>query len=238
MTSLTDRRILITGAAGGLGPTVVQAAQDSGARLVLVDRSQERLDALAADYAKAVESTHVVDLLDPDAVAALASSLTASAPIDAVWHLVGGWRGGTPLAEQPLEDWEWLHGLLVRTTVHVARSFAEPLKASTLGGRFAIISAKEAQAPTSKNAAYATAKAASEAIVLALANEFKATAATANVVVVPAILTPAMRAKDPGKDWGSFVPAEQIADALVYLSSTAGSTMNGQRIRLYTGGPS
>ncbi len=75
-------------------------------------------------------------------------------------------------------------------------------------GRFAIISAKEAQAPTSKNAAYATAKAASEAVVLALANGFKGTAATANVVVVPAILTPAMREKNPDKDWGAFVPAE------------------------------
>ena len=77
-----------------------------------------------------------------------------------------------PLQEQPLDDWEWLHNLLVRTTVHVARAFAEPLM-KPRHGRFAIISAKEAQAPTSKNAAYATAKAASEALVLALANGFK-----------------------------------------------------------------
>ena len=32
--------------------------------------------------------------------------------------------------------------------------------------------------------------------------------------------------------------AEEIADALVYLSSPAGAKMNGQRIRLYSGGPS
>ena len=80
--------------------------------------------------------------------------------------------------------------------------------------------------------------AASEALVLALANDFKGTSATANVVVVPAILTPQMRAKDPDKDWGNFVPAEQIADTLVYVSSTAGSKMNGQRVRLYSGAPS
>ena len=73
---------------------------------------------------------------------------------------------------------------------------------------------------------------------LALANGFKGSSATANIVVVPAILTPAMREKNPDKDWGAFVPAEQIADALVYLSSEAGAKMNGQRIRLYSGGPS
>lgn len=237
MTSLTGRRVLITGAAGGLGPTVVAAAGAAGARLVLVDVSQDRLDALALRFSDWIEGTHVVDLLDAEAVSSFAAEATSAAPIDVVWHLVGGWRGGTPLQDQPLEDWEWLHDLLVRTTVHVARAFAEPLTASDQG-RFAIISAKEAQAPTSNNAAYATAKAASEAIVLALANGFKGTTATANVVVVPAILNPAMREKDPDKDWGAFVPAEDIADALVYLSSPAGAKMNGQRIRLYSGGPS
>ncbi|MFL6180697.1 MAG: SDR family NAD(P)-dependent oxidoreductase [Actinomycetes bacterium] len=237
MTSLSGRRILITGAAGSLGPSVVSAARDAGAQLVLVDRAQDRLDALKEPFGDAVESTHVVDLLDAGAVEQFAASITADASLDGVWHLVGGWRGGTPFAEQPLEDWDWLHDVLVRTTVHVARSFAEPLKSSTQG-RFAIISAKEAQAPTSKNAAYATAKAASEALVIALANDFKGTTATANIVVVPAILTPAMREKEPEKDWGAFVPAEQIADALVYLSSSAGAKMNGQRIRLYSGGPS
>jgi NAD(P)-dependent dehydrogenase (short-subunit alcohol dehydrogenase family) len=230
MSALAGRRVLVTGAAGGLGPTVL-------ARLVLVDVAQERLDVLAGDFPDAVESTHVVDLLDDDATATFAAEVTASAPVDALWHLVGGWRGGKPLQEQSLDDWEWLHNLLVRTTVHVARAFAEPLQASE-HGRFAIISAKEAQAPTSKNASYATAKAASEAIVLALANGFKGSSATANIVVVPAILTPAMREKNPDKDWGAFVPAEQIADALVYLSSEAGAKMNGQRIRLYSGGPS
>ena len=235
---LAERRVLITGAAGGLGPIVVSAAKAAGARLILVDRSQDRLDALASEFGASVASTHVVDLLEDDAVAELASDLTSDAPIDAVWHLVGGWRGGTPLPEQSLEDWKLMHDLLVRTTIHVARAFAAPLVASTRGGRFAIISAKEAQAPTSKNAAYATAKAASEALVLALANEFKGSRATANIVVVPAILTPAMREKDPDRNWGGFVPAEQIADALVYLTSTAGSKMNGQRIRLYSGAPS
>jgi NAD(P)-dependent dehydrogenase (short-subunit alcohol dehydrogenase family) len=236
-TPLQGRTVLVTGAAGGLGPSVVAAAADAGARLVLLDVAQDRLDGLAATHASAVDSTHVVDLLDPDAVQAFAETTATSGGVDAVWHLVGGWRGGKPLPEAPLEDWDWLHGLLVRTTVHMARSFAGQLAAGE-HGRFAIISAQQAQAPTTTNAAYAASKAAAEATVLALADGFKGTPATANVVVVPAIVTPAMREAEPDKQWGSFVPAEDIADTLVYVTSDAAAKMNGQRVRLYSGSPS
>ena len=233
---LQDRRILITGAAGGLGPTVVAAAADAGGSLILLDVAQDRLTPLATTHAASVASTHVVDLLDADAVDAFAEQLSSAGGVDVIWHLVGGWRGGKPIAQAPLEDWDWLQGLLVHTTVHMARSFAGQLAASQ-HGRFVIISAQQAQAPTSTNAAYAASKAAAEATVLALADDFKATPATANVLVVPAILTPAMRESKPDKDWGSFVPAEQIADSLVYLSSAGAAKMNGQRLRLYAGSP-
>lgn len=235
--SLAGRRILVTGAAGGLGPTVLAAAAEADAHLILVDVAQDRLDTLAADHESAVDRTLVVDLLDADAVGAFADEMSAAGGVDAVWHLVGGWRGGQAIQQAPLEDWSWLHGLLVTTTVHMARSFADQLKESA-HGRFAIISAQQAQAPTSKNAAYAASKAAAEATVLALADEFGGSSATANVVVVPAILTPAMREAKPDKDWGSFVPAKHIADALVYLTSEAAAKMNGQRLRLYGGSPS
>ena len=36
--------------------------------------------------------------------------------VDGLAHLVGGWRGGVHLTEEPLEDWYWLHDLLVRTS--------------------------------------------------------------------------------------------------------------------------
>ena len=55
---------------------------------------------------------------------------------------------------------------------------------------------------------------------------------TANVVVVGAILTPAMRAESPDKDFSGFTPAEEIADAIAYLSSDEAASMNGQRLTL------
>src|SRR4051812_34144447 len=100
-------------------------------------------------------------------------------------------------------------------------------------GRFALVSAKQAQAPSNGNAAYAAAKAAAEAWTLALADGFAGTAATANIVVVDAILTPRMREESPGKEFPSFTPAEHIAETIAFLCSDSAAETNGQRLGLW-----
>ena len=137
-----------------------------------------------------------------------------------------------PLHEAPLSDWDLLHDLLIRTVQHTSRAFHDALMASP-AGRFALVSAKQAQAPSSENAAYAAAKAAAETWTLALADSFaQSGGATANIVVVDAILTPAMREQSPGKEFPTFTPAEHVADALAFLCSDAAAEMNGQRLVL------
>ena len=141
--------------------------------------------------------------------------------VDGLIHLVGGWRGGEPLHEAPLADWELLHDLLVRTVQHTTRAFHDQLAASE-HGRFVLVSAKQAQAPSNTNAAYAAAKAAAEAWTLAFADGFEPGGATANIVVIDALLTPRMREEDPGKDFPTFTPAEHLAEAIAFLCSDAG----------------
>jgi NAD(P)-dependent dehydrogenase (short-subunit alcohol dehydrogenase family) len=151
--------------------------------------------------------------------------------VDALVHLVGGWRGGKPIAEAPPEDDEFLHGLLVRSVQTATRAFLPYLVER--GGRFAIVSSKQAQHPTSTNAAYATAKAGAEAWTLALADELADAGGTANIVVVNAIVTPQMRAENPDKPYKTFTDAGHIAEGIAFLLSEAGSKMNGQRLSLH-----
>jgi NAD(P)-dependent dehydrogenase (short-subunit alcohol dehydrogenase family) len=229
--SLEGRVVAIAGAGGNLGPTVVARLATAGARLALGGRHADALDRLAADFGVEAD-TAAVDLLDPEDARAWADGIAERlGGVDALVHLVGGWRGGQPIEEAPLEDWQALHDLLVRTTQHATQAFASLLMESG-HGRFAIVSSGQAQAPTSKNASYAAAKAAQEAWTLALADRFKDSGATANIVVVGSILTPAMREKDPDKDYSTFTPAEEIAEALAYLCSDATASMNGQRLTL------
>jgi NAD(P)-dependent dehydrogenase (short-subunit alcohol dehydrogenase family) len=234
---LDGRVIAIAGVGGGLGPAVARTLAEAGATVAGTDRSQERLDQLRDELGLAEErwDGRPVDLLDEAAAREWCAGLVERfGRVDGVAHLVGGWRGGTPLHEAPLEDWDFLHGLLVRTVQHTTRAFHGQLAASE-HGRFVLVSAKQAQAPTNTNAAYAAAKAAAEAWTLAFADGFEPGGATANIVVVDALLTPAMRAENPDGDFAAFTPVEDVAAAIAFLCSDHGAKVNGQRLPLTMG---
>jgi NAD(P)-dependent dehydrogenase (short-subunit alcohol dehydrogenase family) len=223
--------IAIAGAGGNLGPTVVRVLAEQGARLALGGRNEEPLDALAADLGIEADTT-AVDLLDPVSTRAWVDGIVSRfGHVDGLVHIVGGWKGGSPIEEAPLEDWDALHDLLIRTLQHSTQAFAAPLLQSGRG-RFVLVSAGQAQAPTHTNAAYAAAKAAAETWTLALADRFRGTGATANIVVVGAIVTPAMREESPDKNFSTFTPAESIAEAIAYLCTDGAEPMNGKRLDL------
>lgn len=234
MSDLDGRVIAIAGIAGGLGPVVAERLAGSGATIAGTDVSQEKVDDVGVGLGLPAErwDGRTVDLLDEEAARAWCTALLERfGRVDALLHLVGGWRGGEPLAKAPLADWDLLHELLIRTVQHTTRAFHDTLLASE-HGRFVLVSSKQAQAPTETNAAYAAAKAAAEAWTLALADGFEGTSATANVIVVDAILTPRMREENPDEQFPTFTPAEDIADAIAFICSDPSKKMNGQRFPL------
>ena len=230
--SLDGRVLAVAGGAGNLGPTVVRRLAEEGSRTSVCGRDRTSLDALAADIAEPIE-IDVVDLLDGAATNAWADDLAErhDGRVDGLVHLVGGWRGGMPIEEAPLADWDVLSALLVSTLQHATQAFAPYLLASGRG-RFVIVGAGQAQSPTHPNAAYASAKAAADTWTLALADRFKGSGATANIVVIGAIVTEEMRAESPDKDFSTFTPSEEIAEAIAYLVSDDAASMNGQRVTL------
>jgi NAD(P)-dependent dehydrogenase (short-subunit alcohol dehydrogenase family) len=234
MSSLDGRVVAIAGVAGGLGPVVAERLARAGATIAGTDVSQDRVDEVGSrlELPEGRWDGRAVDLLDESAAREWSAALSERfGRVDALAHLVGGWRGGAPLQEAPLADWDLLHDLLIRTVQHTTRAFHDQLVASE-HGRFILVSSKQAQEPSSSNAAYASAKAAAEAWTLALADGFEGTSATANVIVVDAILTPRMREESPGEEFPTFTPAEHIAEAIGFVCSTAAAKMNGQRLAL------
>jgi NAD(P)-dependent dehydrogenase (short-subunit alcohol dehydrogenase family) len=238
MYDLDGRVYAIAGVAGGLGPVVAARLAEAGATVAGTGRDQGALDALGDELGIPAErwDGRAVDLLDNEATRGWCAALVERfGRVDGLIHLVGGWRGGQPLHEAPLSDWDLLHDLLVRTVQHTTRAFHDQL-ATSEHGRFVLVSAKQAQSPSNTNAAYAAAKAAAEAWTLAFADGFEPGGATANIVVVDAILTPRMREENPGKDFPTFTPAEHVAEAIAFLCSDAGGKMNGQRLPVFSRG--
>ena len=235
MTDLDGRVIAIAGAGGGLGPVVAKRLAEAGASLSLADRSQEIADSVATDLALPDDRVqpHAVDLLDESAANEWATAVEQKfGRIDALLHLVGGYRGGDPIHSFDLADYDFLHALLVRTLQLATRAFHPALTKSD-HGRFLLVSSAAAQTPENTNAAYASAKAAAEAWTLALADSFADTPATANIIVVNAIETPGMREESPETDRPTFTPAEDLADAIAFLCSDSAARMNGQRLSLH-----
>lgn len=234
---LRGKVVVVTGATGAAGPPTAARLAHAGARVVAVGRSAQRLAPVVADARQAATGSGrgggceawPVDLLDAVATREWASRLLAGHDrVDGLLHLVGGWRGGQGIAQTDPGDWEWLQRGLVVTLQHATAALHDTLLDS--GGRLAIVSSPQAQAPTANNAAYAAAKAAAEAWTLAVADSWRDSASAAVIVQVKALLTDAMRAQRPDRRFPGFTHVDDLADTLVRLWETPAAESNGTRL--------
>src|SRR4051794_16092970 len=226
--------VAIAGAAGGLGPEVARVLAERGHSLSLAERDEPRLHDVVNELALPDDRVlgETVDLLDGESARAWVDETVGRfGRVDALVHLVGGWRGGEPIASAPVEDDDFLHDVLVRSVQIASRAFLPALVRSA--GRFVIVSSPQAGSPSATNAAYGSAKAAAEAWTLALADELGQQGGAANIVRVNAIVTPQMRLESPDKEFKTFTDASEIAEAIAWLLSPAARKMNGQRLSLH-----
>lgn len=222
----SPKTVVITGATGVLGNLVAKTFAERGENIVLLDRDQEKLDSLVRELNLPGDRLHaqVIDLLNGQAVHDSAEAvLSKFGRVHALIHLVGGWTGGKTIPESSASDFESMLNQHAWTTFHLFQSFAPHIAASGWG-RVIIVSMPVTVKPSAKMALYAAAKSAQESLTLTLAEEFKDSGLTANIIHVRSIDT-----KGEGK---GTTPAE-IAAAMTYLFSDAANKVNGARIPLY-----
>lgn len=232
MSALDGAVVAVAGAGGGAGGAVAQRLAGAGALVAVADSDGDRSAAVADEVIAqgGRAEARAVDLLDIEATRSWCTDLLdRHGRVDGLVHLVGGWRGGVPLATTDLADWEALEGPLVRTVQRTSQAFHDALRA-TPAGRFVLVSSREATKPAQTNAAYASAKAAAEAWTLALADAFRDSPAAASIIVVKALLTPTMRQKRPDAAFAGFTPVADLADTIVDLWSQPSDAINGARI--------
>ncbi|WP_035851624.1 SDR family oxidoreductase [Kitasatospora azatica] len=242
--SLNGKVIAVAGASGPAGQATLRRLAAGGATVIGADIDQHRLDAAIETVKVAVPgakiSGQVIDLLDPQEVHDWADHLEAEhGHVDGLLHLVGGWRGSKTFHESRIDDWDFLHDTVVRTLQHTSLAF-QPALLRSEAGRFAMIGAAAAHKPTAGGAAYAAAKAATEAWTLAMANSFvkEATAAdgtpsaAAVILVIKALLSPEMRAEKPEAKFTGYTETADLADHLADLWARPAAELNGQHLWL------
>ncbi|MFK0170702.1 SDR family NAD(P)-dependent oxidoreductase [Streptomyces sp. NPDC090306] len=234
--------VAVAGAGGPAGRATLTRLAEAGAVVVGADHDPARLaeavDAARYAHGGATVVGDTVDLLDLASAKEWAGRIEKEyGRVDGVVHLVGGWRGSASFAETDLADWDLLEKLLIRTVQHTSLAFHDALARSD-HGRFVLISAAGASAPTAGNAAYAASKAAAEAWTLALADAFRkeggddGPTSAAAILVVKALVHDAMRAERPNAKFAGFTDVTDLAEAVVGVWSRPAAEVNGNRLWL------
>ncbi|MFF9815561.1 SDR family NAD(P)-dependent oxidoreductase [Streptomyces sp. NPDC014006] len=243
--ALSGAVIAVAGAGGPAGRAALLRLAEAGATVVGADNDPERLSEAvdAARYAQggATVTGETVDLLNLEATRDWATRTEKEfGRVDGVVHLVGGWRGSETFIKTSLDDWDFLELLLIRTVQHTSLAFSEALQRSNRG-RYVLISASGATKPTAGNAAYAAAKAASEAWTLAMADYFRKAGiaegadgptSAAVILVVKALVHDAMRADRPNAKFAGFTDVKDLAEAIVSVWDKPAAEVNGNRLWL------
>jgi NADP-dependent 3-hydroxy acid dehydrogenase YdfG len=223
-----DLVVMVTGATGAAGRSTCAALAAAGHRVIAVGRDEAALADVRADRIFG----RVCELTDQVAVADLVRSVREEmGAIDGLVHLVGGWRGGSTFSANTEQDWTFLSANLIDTLRHVTLQVHDDLLASEFG-RAVIVSAQAARRPTAGNANYATAKAAAEAWLQALADSLRRNqsgkkddprpqTSAAVILVVKAI----------GEQAG-FTTTRSLADRITGLFDADAAELNGARIDL------
>jgi 7-alpha-hydroxysteroid dehydrogenase len=234
-----DGRVaVVTGAGRGIGAASAVALAQAGADVVLSARSRDQLEKVAAQVEEAGRRAVVVpaDLRDLDAVAALADkAYDELGRLDIVVNNVGGTIPNTLLDTDAAYLEEAFHFNV--STAHTLVRAAVPLMLKNDGGSVVNISSVMGRVSGRGYLAYGTAKAA-----LAHYTRLAATDLSphirVNAIAVGSVMTSAlefvasddrtrgeMESKTP---LGRIGEADDIAAAVLYLSSPAGGYLTGK----------
>lgn len=227
----SGKTIVLTGVgrAGQVGEIVARAFADAGARMALIDRD-DQVKARAAELGGSA-SAHVCDLTNPDEVGATASLIGADSggSIAALVNLAGGFGMSGPVADS---DPGVLHKQIAinLTTAYLATRAFLPLLRKGKGAIVYFASAAVLPDGTTKNiSGYAAAKAGVLALMRAVAAE-ELGVVRANALAPTQIRT-AENVAGMGAD-AAYVEREAVAEAVLFLCSSASSNITGQAIKL------
>jgi NAD(P)-dependent dehydrogenase (short-subunit alcohol dehydrogenase family) len=231
--TMRGKVVMITGAAGNLGRAVVAHYAEQGAKLVLLDRAQEPLDALAAGLSGS-PMTAALDLTDAAAVEALILRVQRRVHrVDVLVHTVGGFEMGTAVHESGPDVLDRMMNINVRPLWVLGGRVAQHMIEYRIPGHIVFVLARSGLKGGAKMAAYTAAKAAAQRIMESMALELRDHDIHVNGVLPSTIDTPANRASMPNADPARWVTPAQVADAIAFLASDAASALYGVSLEVY-----
>jgi 3-hydroxybutyrate dehydrogenase len=256
-TKLGGRVALITGSAAGIGHAIAMALAGQGCAIMLhgLEDPAQAQNALEAVQALGVPvSYHQVDLEDPHAIERLVNE--GLARFGAIDILINNavTRHFAPLEDFPPEAWDRALRVNVSAPFHTVR-LALPAMRRSGWGRIVNMTSVYGERGTSNRIDYVTSKAALGGMTRAIAAEVAGQGITCNAVCPGSVLTPnidkrlnhlmvehglsreaATREFLAGKQpVPRFIPAEHVAQLILFLCSDAAGEINGANLPMDSG---
>jgi len=235
MFNISGSVAVITGSAGNLGLATVRTFQEAGARLVLVDRSLERLRKMYADLAELPDHFLVgdVDLTDPGSLdRVVQQTVERFGRLDVLINTVGAFRSGKPVHLEDQQTWDFLFKVNFTTTLLSCRAVI-PYMIRQQKGRIVTTVSPNAFVGAAGVGAYSAAKSAVLRLTESMADELKEFGINVNAVVPGTMDTPQNRQAMPNEDHTKWVAPSAVADVFLFLASDAASAVTGSAIPVY-----
>ena len=225
----SNRTVLITGAAGGIGRSIAEAFAACGAKLLLVDQEKP------ASYVTTKGKWFECDLANRDALSAMAVDICALGPLAALINCAGVFQRVSINDAQAVSEWDRTLSVNLTAPFLLTRALIPIL----IGGAIVNITSVRAETSSERASAYTVSKGALAALTLALADELAPLNIRANAVA-PGDVDTSMGRTDPDIIAGLLArtpmkrlaePAE-VAAACVFLASPLAAYITGATLRV------
>ncbi|MEM7745021.1 MAG: SDR family oxidoreductase [Pseudomonadota bacterium] len=236
LITFPGKRVLVTGAARGIGDGIVRAFAEEGAEVIAADIDEAGLAKL--EWLPGVTRQRV-DVTDP-------ASLAGIGPVDIAVHAAGGIVGRKPanLEDVTDDDWRAIQAVNVDGAFYIARAVTPGMKARGSGRIIVISSGAGLRVSRTGIHSYGTAKTAQIGLVRQLSAELGQYGITVNAVA-PGYMP--QTSPDYMPQWESHGPEGQqaiidsiamrrlgqprdIANAVMFLASEHADWITGQTL--------
>jgi 2-keto-3-deoxy-L-fuconate dehydrogenase len=208
---LAGKTALITAAAQGIGRTTAELFGREGARVIATDVNEDALASLATSRAVPGIETRRLDVLEADAIQALADDLGA---IDVLFNCAGYVHNGTIL-DCKEEDWEFSFALNVRAMYRTIRAFLPAMLARASGSIINMSSVAGSPKGVPVRCAYAASKAAVIGLTKSVAADFVTRGIRCNAICPGTVESPSLEQRIAAQAREQSVSIDQVRNVFV-----------------------
>ena len=231
---LEGRVALVTGAGRGIGRAIALAFAREGAKVAVTGRNRARLAQVveAIRAGGGVAEALVLDVTREADAARVAEEVVARwGGIDVLVNNAGVITYDTPVWETTMEQWDEVMNTNLRG-VHLVCRAVTPYMVRERRGVIINIGSSSGRQPDGDNGAYAASKWGVVGYTASLAQSLRPYGISVNGINPDWVDTDMARACHPEGD-PSWITAEEVAMAALYLAAHAPQLMNGQFIDMF-----